>query len=146
MTSNLGSEAIQALSENGNEARIDSTVMGIVAQHFRPEFINRIDDVVVFKPLGEEQIGQIAQLQLDALNRRLAEQDLQLTLSEDGFKSVAAAGYDVVYGARPLKRAIQRLVENPLANQILTGTFAPGAKILGEWQGEGLNFSEIEAE
>lgn len=146
MTSNLGSEAIQALSENGNEARIDSTVMGIVAQHFRPEFINRIDDVVVFKPLGEEQIGQIAQLQLDALNRRLAEQDLQLTLSEDSFKSVAAAGYDVVYGARPLKRAIQRLVENPLANQILTGTFAPGAKILGEWQGEGLNFSEIEAE
>lgn len=146
MTSNLGSEAIQALSEDGHEARIESTVMGIVAQHFRPEFINRIDDTVVFKPLGEEQIGQIAQLQLDALNRRLAEQDLQLTLSEDGFNAVTTAGYDVVYGARPLKRAIQRLVENPLANQILAGTFAPGTKILGEWQGERLNFSEMKAE
>jgi ATP-dependent Clp protease ATP-binding subunit ClpB len=146
MTSNLGSEAIQALSEDGHEARIESTVMGIVAQHFRPEFINRIDDTVVFKPLGEEQIGQIAQLQLDALNRRLAEQDLQLTLSEDGFNAVTTAGCDVVYGARPLKRAIQRLVENPLANQILAGTFAPGTKILGEWQDERLNFSEMKAE
>ena len=146
MTSNLGSEAIQALSEDGPEARIESTVMGIAAQHFRPEFINRIDDTVVFKPLNEEQIGQIAQLQLDALNRRLAEQDLQLTLSEDGLNAVTTAGYDVVYGARPLKRAIQRLVENPLANQILAGTFAPGTKIFGEWQGERLNFSEMKAE
>jgi ATP-dependent Clp protease ATP-binding subunit ClpB len=80
------------------------------------------------------------------LNRRLAEQDLQLTLSEDGFNAVTTAGYDVVYGARPLKRAIQRLVENPLANQILAGTFAPGTKILGEWQDERLNFSEMKAE
>lgn len=144
MTSNLGSEAIQALTQDGNDERIESTVMGIVAQHFRPEFINRIDDVVVFKPLGEEQIGQIAQLQLDALNLRLGEQDLQLTLSDDGLKAVTNAGYDAVYGARPLKRAIQRLVENPLANQILAGKFAPGVKILGEWDGEKLNFSGSE--
>lgn len=142
MTSNLGSEAIQALTEDGNEARIESTVMGIVAQHFRPEFINRIDDVVVFKPLGEEQIGQIAKLQLDALNVRLGEQDLQLTLADDGLKAVTSAGYDAVYGARPLKRAIQRLVENPLANQILAGKFAPGAEIIGEWDGEQLVFTE----
>ena len=142
MTSNLGSEAIQALTEDGNEARIESTVMGIVAQHFRPEFINRIDDVVVFKPLGEEQIGQIAKLQLDALNVRLGEQDLQLTLADDGLKAVTSAGYDAVYGARPLKRAIQRLVENPLANQILAGKFAPGAEIIGEWDGEQLIFTE----
>ena len=142
MTSNLGSEAIQALTEDGNEARIESMVMGIVAQHFRPEFINRIDDVVVFKPLGEEQIGQIAKLQLDALNVRLGEQDLQLTLADDGLKAVTSAGYDAVYGARPLKRAIQRLVENPLANQILAGKFAPGAEIIGEWDGEQLVFTE----
>jgi ATP-dependent Clp protease ATP-binding subunit ClpB len=142
MTSNLGSEAIQALTQDGNEERIESTVMGIVAQHFRPEFINRIDDVVVFKPLGEEQIGQIAQLQLDALNVRLGEQDLQLTLADDGLKAVTSAGYDPVYGARPLKRAIQRLVENPLANQILAGKFAPGAEILGAWDGEQLIFTE----
>lgn len=142
MTSNLGSEAIQALTQDGNEERIESTVMGIVAQHFRPEFINRIDDVVVFKPLGEEQIGQIAQLQLDALNVRLGEQDLQLTLADDGLKAVTSAGYDAVYGARPLKRAIQRLVENPLANQILAGKFAPGAEILGAWDGEQLIFTE----
>lgn len=142
MTSNLGSEAIQALTQDGNEERIESTVMGIVAQHFRPEFINRIDDVVVFKPLGEEQIGQIAQLQLDALNVRLGEQDLQLTLADDGLKAVTSAGYDPVYGARPLKRAIQRLVENPLANQILAGKFAPGAEILGAWDGEQLIFTK----
>jgi ATP-dependent Clp protease ATP-binding subunit ClpB len=142
MTSNLGSEAIQALTQDGNEARIESTVMGIVAQHFRPEFINRIDDVVVFKPLGEEQIGQIAKLQLDALNMRLGEQDLQLTLADDGLNAVTSAGYDAVYGARPLKRAIQRLVENPLANQILAGKFAPGTEILGEWDGEQLIFTE----
>ena len=116
--------------------------MGIVAQHFRPEFINRIDDVVVFKPLGEEQIGQIAKLQLDALNVRLGEQDLQLTLADNGLKAVTSAGYDAVYGARPLKRAIQRLVENPLANQILAGKFAPGAEIIGEWDGEQLIFTE----
>ena len=141
MTSNLGSEAIQALTQDGDEARIESTVTGIVAQHFRPEFINRIDDLVVFKPLAEEQIEQIAKLQLDALNERLAEQDLHLTLSDDGLNALTAAGYDAVYGARPLKRAIQRLVENPLANMILAGQFTPGSKILGGWDGERLNFS-----
>ena len=142
MTSNLGSDAIQALTEDGNEDRIESTVMGIVAQHFRPEFINRVDDVVVFRPLDEEQIEQIAALQLQALSGRLAEQDLQLSLSDEALKAVTAAGFDSVYGARPLKRAIQRLVENPLANEILAGKFLPGSKIAGDWEGDALVFSE----
>ena len=145
MTSNLGSDAIQALTEDGNEERIESTVMGIVAQHFRPEFINRVDDVVVFRPLDEEQIEQIAALQLQALSGRLAEQDLQLSLSDKALKAVTAAGFDSVYGARPLKRAIQRLVENPLANEILAGKFLPGSKIAGDWEGDALVFSEADS-
>ena len=140
MTSNLGSDAIQTLTEDGNEERIESTVMGIVAQHFRPEFINRVDDVVVFRPLNEEQIGEIATLQLRALAVRLQEQDLHLTLSDEALKAVTAAGYDSVYGARPLKRAIQRLVENPLANDLLAGKFLPGAEIVGNWEGDKLVF------
>ena len=131
MTSNLGSDAIQTLTEDGHDERLESTVMGIVAQHFRPEFINRVDDVVVFRPLGEEQIAQIATLQLQALSGRLTEQDLQLSLSDEALKKITEAGYDSVYGARPLKRAIQRLVENPLANEILAGKFLPGNKISG---------------
>ena len=141
MTSNLGSDAIQTLTEDGHDERLESTVMGIVAQHFRPEFINRVDDVVVFRPLGEEQIAQIATLQLQALSGRLTEQDLQLSLSDEALKKITEAGYDSVYGARPLKRAIQRLVENPLANEILAGKFLPGNKISGEWQGDALVFS-----
>ena len=140
MTSNLGSDAIQTLTEDGNEERIESTVMSIVAQHFRPEFINRVDDVVVFRPLNEEQIGEIATLQLRALDVRLQEQDLHLTLSDEALKAVTAAGYDSVYGARPLKRAIQRLVENPLANDLLAGKFLPGAEIVGSWKGDKLVF------
>ena len=144
MTSNLGSDAIQALTEDGNEERIESTVMGIVAQHFRPEFINRVDDVVVFRPLGKEQIGQIAELQLQALNERLAEQHLQLKLTDEALTAVTAAGYDSVYGARPLKRAIQRLVENPLANEILGGKFLSGSKIVGHWLDGAVSFSAQE--
>lgn len=145
MTSNLGSDAIQALTEDGNEERIENTVMGIVAQHFRPEFINRVDDVVVFRPLGEEQIGQIAELQLEALNERLAEQHLQLQLTDEALTAVTAAGYDSVYGARPLKRAIQRLVENPLANEILAGKFLSGSKITGHWLDGAVSFSALES-
>ena len=145
MTSNLGSDAIQALTEDGNEERIENTVMGIVAQHFRPEFINRVDDVVVFRPLGEEQIGQIAELQLEALNERLAEQHLQLQLTDEALTAVTAAGYDSVYGARPLKRAIQRLVENPLANEILAGKFLSGSKITGHWLDGAVSFRALES-
>ncbi len=136
MTSNLGSEAIQALHEEGAQERMRDRVMGVVAQHFRPEFINRMDELIVFEPLTREQISKIAELQLAALNARLAEQELRLQLTPAAMTHVADAGYDPVYGARPLKRAFQRLVENPLANLLLSGKFTPGQTINGDWQGD----------
>ena len=142
MTSNLGSEAIQTFTQDGADndnveafnQRLNDMVMGIVAQHFRPEFINRIDDVVVFKPLSSDHIQRIAQLQLDLLNQRLAEQGLSLTLSDQAMQAVCEAGYDPVYGARPLKRALQRLVENPLAQALLGEGFESGAVLYGDWR------------
>jgi ATP-dependent Clp protease ATP-binding subunit ClpB len=152
MTSNLGSEAIQAFTQDSTDSddteafnqRLNDMVMGIVAQHFRPEFINRVDDVVVFKPLSSEHIQRIAQLQLGLLNQRLAEQALSLTLSEQAMRAVCKAGYDPVYGARPLKRALQRLVENPLAQALLGEGFEPGTALYGDWQGDRLVVSVVE--
>jgi len=129
MTSNLGSEAIQTLSEEGDFERIRSTVMGVVAQHFRPEFINRVDDIVVFHPLNREQVREIATIQFDVLERRLADQDIQLTLSAEAIDALVEEGYDPVYGARPLKRVIQKQIENPLASRLLAGDFAPGEQV-----------------
>lgn len=126
MTSNLGSEAIQSLTESGNTGRIKETVMGVVAQHFRPEFLNRVDDSVVFHPLALEHVGKIAEIQFDILRGRLGEQDLDITLSEAASTALVTEGYDPVYGARPLKRVIQRRVENPLATKLLAGEFGPG--------------------
>ena len=142
MTSNLGSEAIQTFTQDGADndnveafnQRLNDMVMGIVAQHFRPEFINRVDDVVVFKPLSSDHIQRIAQLQLGLLNQRLAEQGLSLTLSDQAMQAVCEAGYDPVYGARPLKRALQRLVENPLAQALLGEGFESGAALYGDWR------------
>ena len=152
MTSNLGSEAIQAFTQDSTDSddteafnqRLNDMVMGIVAQHFRPEFINRVDDVVVFKPLSSEHIQRIAQLQLGLLNQRLAEQALSLTLSEQAMRAVCEAGYDPVYGARPLKRALQRLVENPLAQALLGEGFELGTALYGDWQGDRLVVSVVE--
>jgi len=138
MTSNLGSEAIQTLTQEGETDRIKDTVMGIVSQHFRPEFINRVDDLIVFEPLSVEQIAEIAKLQLQALNLRLQEQELELELDETAMQHVVAQGYDPVYGARPLKRAFQRLVENPLANALLETGFERGSVVRGTWQDDGL--------
>ncbi|MBX3707509.1 MAG: ATP-dependent chaperone ClpB [Pseudomonadales bacterium] len=129
MTSNLGSEAIQALAEAGDMARIKSTVMGVVAQHFRPEFINRIDDIVVFHPLSAEHVRQIAGIQFQVLSRRLEEQDIGISLSQVAVDALVEEGYDPVYGARPLKRVIQKRIENPLASRLLGGEFAPGDRI-----------------
>ena len=126
MTSNLGSEAIQTLSADGDYDRIRSTVMGVVAQHFRPEFINRVDDIVVFHPLTRDQVGAIATIQFQVLEQRLAEQEIELALSEDATEALVEEGYDPVYGARPLKRVIQRRIENPLATRLLSGEFGPG--------------------
>ncbi len=127
MTSNLGSAHIQALAGDSEAQR--AAVMDAVGQHFRPEFVNRIDEVVVFDPLGKAQIGGIAEIQLGRLRKRLAERDLSLELTAEAVEKLIAVGYDPIYGARPLKRAIQRWIENPLAQQILAGKFVPGTVI-----------------
>jgi ATP-dependent Clp protease ATP-binding subunit ClpB len=126
MTSNLGSQRIQDMAGEENYEAMKTAVMEVVGQHFRPEFLNRVDDIVVFHPLTEEQIGEIVVIQLRHLTQRLLERDMQLELSDAAVAQLAAAGFDPVYGARPLKRAIQQRVENPLAQEILKGSFAPG--------------------
>ncbi|MEH6498067.1 MAG: ATP-dependent chaperone ClpB [Pseudoalteromonas distincta] len=127
MTSNLGSAQIQELV--GDPEAQHAAVMDAIGQHFRPEFINRIDEVVVFEPLGKEQIAGIASIQMQRLGARLAERELKLELSDEALEKLISVGYDPVYGARPLKRAIQRWIENPLAQRILAGDFAPGVTI-----------------
>jgi ATP-dependent Clp protease ATP-binding subunit ClpB len=129
MTSNLGSQMIQEMSGEQNYDAMKSAVMEIVGGHFRPEFINRIDDVVVFHPLGREQIRAIAGLQLDILRQRLQERDISLLLTDAALDLLGEAGFDPVYGARPLKRAIQSQLENPLAQEILAGRFGPGSQV-----------------
>ncbi|MEO1035093.1 MAG: ATP-dependent chaperone ClpB [Pseudomonadota bacterium] len=129
MTSNLGSQRIQSLAGEESYAAMKDAVMEIVGQHFRPEFINRVDDAVVFHPLAKEHIRAIVDIQLALLHQRLAERDLALELSDSARDLLADAGYDPVYGARPLKRAIQVRIENPLAERILKGAFAPGETV-----------------
>jgi len=134
MTSNLGSDIIQSYNDEEGYEQMKNTVMEVVGMHFRPEFINRIDEVVVFHALVKAQVRGIARIQLERLAERLAERDLTLTLNDEALDTLLEAGFDPVYGARPLKRAIQRYVENPLAEAILSGTFAPGDRILGRVQ------------
>lgn len=126
MTSNLGSELIQDISQNGDYFEMKQAVMKVVGQHFRPEFLNRIDEAVVFHPLDQQQIKSIAEIQIARLKSRLTEKDLGLSVSDEAMDYLAATGYDPVYGARPLKRAIQQHLENPLAQEILAGKFVPG--------------------
>ncbi len=126
MTSNLGSDIIQTLSGEENYGAMKSSVMEVVGQHFRPEFINRVDEVVVFHPLGREQIRAIADIQIDYLRQRLDERDMGLVLTQAALDKLGEAGFDPVYGARPLKRAIQQALENPLAQKILSAEFLPG--------------------
>ena len=141
MTSNLGSDLIQTLSGTGSYDDMKEAVMGVVSQHFRPEFLNRIDDAVVFRPLEKQQILGVARIQLEILQQRLKESDLCLELSDEAIEFLVDVGYDPVFGARPLKRAIQRFVEDPLARQILAGTVGGGQQIRGEREGEKLVFS-----
>jgi len=129
MTSNLGSQVIQEHSGEKNYARMKAAVMEVVQQSFRPEFINRIDDIVVFHPLGGEQIRKIVDIQLLYLRKRLQERDMDLVLDNAARDAIGEAGFDPVYGARPLKRAIQQQIENPLAQRILQGAFVPGDHI-----------------
>jgi ATP-dependent Clp protease ATP-binding subunit ClpB len=129
MTSNLGSEVIQELTGEGNYQRMKKAVMETVQQHFRPEFINRVDDIVVFHPLGTEQIRAIVDIQLQYLRRRLLERNMELELDDEARDLIGEAGFDPVYGARPLKRAIQQQIENPLAQRILSNEFGPGDRV-----------------
>ncbi len=129
MTSNLGSQVIQEYAGEKNYTRMKSAVMEIVQQSFRPEFINRIDDIVVFHPLGSQQIRAIVDIQLVYLRKRLQERNMDLTLDDAARDLLGEAGFDPVYGARPLKRAIQQQIENPLAQRILKGEFVPGDRI-----------------
>ena len=129
MTSNLGSQRIQELAGEDRYAEMKAAVMAIVGAHFRPEFVNRIDDLVVFHPLSREHIRKIVDIQLGYLHERLAEREMRISLSAAARDKLAATGFDPVYGARPLKRAIQQQVENPLANAILSGRFRPGDTI-----------------
>jgi ATP-dependent Clp protease ATP-binding subunit ClpB len=143
MTSNLGSHQIQELSDEGSpEAylQMKAAVMGVVQAHFRPEFINRLDDIVVFHPLEKAQIREIARIQLRGLEKRLAERGLRLHLADEALALLGNVGFDPVYGARPLKRAIQQQIENPLAQRILAGEFASGDTIRVRTEGGHLAF------
>ncbi len=138
MTSNLGSDQIQLLSGEENYDLMKATVMEIVGSHFRPEFINRIDESVVFHPLLKDQIRAIASIQIDYLRQRLQQRDMALEVSDAALDQLGEAGFDPVYGARPLKRAIQQQLENPLAQAILSGQFAVGDTIRVDFDGEQL--------
>jgi len=129
MTSNLGSQRIQGMTGEANYAAMKAAVMEDVREHFRPEFINRVDDIVVFHPLSAAQIRDIVKIQLGYLEARLKERDMTLDVTDPALDLLAEAGFDPVYGARPLKRAIQQRIENPLAQEILKGRFGPGATI-----------------
>lgn len=141
MTSNLGSDKIQEMEMTGaSYEEIKAAVMNAVNQHFRPEFVNRIDEIVVFHPLGQEQMAGIADIQLSRLRKRLQERDMDIVLSDEAMKKLIAVGYDPVYGARPLKRAIQQEIENPLSLKLLSGEFVAGDTIKVDVDAEG-NFT-----
>ena len=139
MTSNLGSHKIQEMAGDSYE-EIKAAVMNSVNQHFRPEFVNRIDEIVVFHPLGQEQMAGIADIQLSRLRKRLQERDMDIVLSDEAMTKLIAVGYDPVYGARPLKRAIQQAIENPLSVKLLSGEFVAGDTIKVDVDGQG-NFT-----
>ncbi|MEY3670077.1 MAG: ATP-dependent chaperone ClpB [Pseudomonadota bacterium] len=142
MTSNLGSHEIQRLSGQP-AADIKLAVMGEVKNHFRPEFINRIDEIVIFHALGKDHVRSIAQIQLDRLAQRLAERDLRLEVSNEALDEIAKVGFDPLYGARPLKRAIQSQIENPVAKLILEGRFGPNAVVPVDLQNGEFSFSRV---
>ena len=148
MTSNLGSQYIQDISSDGRGGeseeqytQMKASVMGVVQAHFRPEFINRLDEIVVFRALDKAQIRSIARIQVALLEKRLAERQLKLELSEKALDLLGNVGFDPVYGARPLKRAIQQQLENPLAKEILEGRFQPGDSVRVDAEGGHLVFT-----
>jgi ATP-dependent Clp protease ATP-binding subunit ClpB len=144
MTSNLGSQLVQEYSGDAEEeyTKMKAAVMGVVQAHFRPEFINRLDEIVVFRALDKAQIRKIARIQTDYLGKRLAERQLKLTLTDKALDLLGNVGFDPVYGARPLKRAIQQQLENPLAKEILEGKFQPGDTVAVDAAGGHLVFAK----
>jgi len=145
MTSNLGSQLIQELSADDTPegyTKMKAMVMGVVQAHFRPEFINRLDDIVVFHPLDKAQIREIAKIQLRGLEKRLAERGIRLELAEKALDFLGNVGFDPVYGARPLKRAIQQQIENPLAQKILAGDYGNGDVVRVDAEGGRLVFGK----
>lgn len=144
MTSNLGSQAIQTMTERGETEQIHDTLMGVVAQHFRPEFVNRVDDIVVFHPLAREHMRGIAEIQLNLLGERLAEQGIALDFASAALDALIEEGYDPVYGARPLKRVLQHRLENPLAQALLAGNFVNGDTVqVVKGPGNGFEFKRL---
>jgi ATP-dependent Clp protease ATP-binding subunit ClpA len=146
MTSNVGSAALIEAGERGPEAfdKASDEVRAQLRDIFRPEFLNRVDEIIVFKPLGEEQLREIVGLLLDGVRRRLAESRINLEVTDAARTFVAREGYDPVYGARPLRRAIQRLIENPLAKRILAGDFPPGSGVRVDVSGNELTFQAVD--
>jgi len=142
MTSNLGSDIIQDRFTELSYGEMKSEVMDVVVHSFRPEFLNRIDETVVFHPLDEKHIKHIAGIQIESLRQRLAEKEFELILSEEALALIARAGFDPIYGARPLKRALQQEVENPLAQKILSGSLVPGKPIKVDCAGSELAFGQ----
>ncbi|HCC3232285.1 TPA: ATP-dependent chaperone ClpB [Legionella pneumophila subsp. pneumophila] len=142
MTSNLGSQLIQEMSSKFNYDQIKAAVMDLVSQHFRPEFINRIDESVVFHSLTKEQIAKIAAIQINYLHHRLKQQNITLEVTSEALSHLAEAGFDPVYGARPLKRTIQQKLENPLAQSLLTGKFKSGDTIIVSYKDGVMEFSK----
>ena len=143
MTSNLGSQVIQEMSGEENYEKMKDKVMEIVGGHFRPEFINRVDETVVFHPLGQAQIRAITRIQIEYLQKRLADRDIGFEVTEEALDKLGKAGFDPVYGARPLKRAIQQQLENPLAQKLLAGEFGSGDTISVDARDIGFGFTKV---
>ena len=141
MTSNLGSECLHDLVDQRNAAQLRNKALLAVQEHFRPEFINRIDDMIVFEPLQMDQLNDVARIQVLELTERLLSQELGLSLTEQALDVLVREGFDPVYGARPMRRVIQKRLENPLAEALLAGTFQPGDNIMVDAGNEGLTFA-----
>jgi len=144
MTSNLGSQLIQELSERKAWSDVREAAMGVLRDHFRPEFLNRVDEVIIFRPLTREQLASIVDIQVDHLRKRLAERKISLVLTDGARELLAERGWDPVYGARPLKRTIQRLVQDQLAMRLLQGEFGEGDTVEVDAEGGELTFARKE--
>ncbi len=140
MTSNIGSQYIQDFIRHGNKEELDKNIRKSLTDTFRPEFLNRIDETITFRSLTKEQIGDIVEIQLAELKKRLRQHNLKLSVTESAKKCLVEEGYDVFYGARPLKRTIQQLIENPLSLEILQGKFKEVSEIIVDAEGKSLVF------